>query len=72
MPKIELLTRKQYAERNNTSEIAIAYAVKVGNLSKVEFEWESRDGKKYQGKFILPAEYAIVNRNEILKIAKGL
>lgn len=72
MTKIELLTRKQYAEKHNTSEIAVAYAVKVGNLSKVEFEWESRDGKKYQGKFILPAEYAIVNRDKMLQIAKGL
>lgn len=71
MPKIELLTRKQYAEKHNTSELAIAYAVKVGNLSKVEFEWESRDGKKYQGKFILPEDYAIVNRKKMLEIAKG-
>lgn len=71
MPKIQLLTRKQYAEKHNISEVAIMYALKVGNLSKVEFEWESRDGKKYQGKFILPAEYAIVNREKMLKIAKG-
>ena len=72
MTQIQLLTRKQYSELNKITEEAVAYQIKVWNLSRVEFEWESRDGKKYKGKFILPAQYAIVNRDKMLQIAKGL
>lgn len=36
----------------------------------MNFEWEARDGTKYKGIFILPKQYAIVNRDQILNATK--
>ena len=69
---IQLLSRKQYAEAHNITEMGVDKAVRCGNLTKVEFVWTSKTGEEYKGKFILPREFAIVNREKILQIAKGL
>lgn len=68
---LQLLTRKQYAIANDITEMGVDKAVKAGNLTKVEFVWFGKGGEEYKGKFILPREYAIVNREELLKVAKG-
>lgn len=72
MNMITLLTRKKYAEKHNLSEEAIRIACQKGTLSKVEFQYEGKDGQTYKGKFILPKEYVIVDRSRLMEAAKGI
>ncbi len=69
---IELLTRKEYAKKHGINEATIFHACKRGSLSRITFSWKDKRGKEYTNKFILPAQYAIIDREELLRVVRGV
>lgn len=66
---IRIYNNKQYAELEGITDEGVRDAIKHNRLTQVCFTWE-KDGRMFKGKFVLPKNLVITNREELLKLAK--